>query len=336
MSTYIPHGDAAVPKYDDICPDLRDFLKHLVVVDGRSNRTANLYYTTLRMFLRYIRMTREQLSEDSFDEIQIRNITSDQIRQITRKDISDFMYFLAEKGNSEKTRKDKLTTLRSFFMYLVNEKGFPENPALYVDMPKSKKRVAKYLDLSQTEALLQAAKNRKEPERDYCITVLFLTCGLRLSELCGLNTDSFTEDKTFRIIGKGNKERIGYLNDTNSRALQDWLDVRAGYGLDKEEKALFVSKHTKKRLTERAVEKIIDGELAMAGLSGQGYSVHKLRHTAATMMYEHGAGLMELKEILGHEHTTTTEIYTHVNSRRLHEIAENMDEVLQENQPIEK
>ena len=326
MSTYIRFGDKKLPTYDDICPLLQEYLEFIVVVGGRSLKTANMYYVTLRSFLRYIKMTNENIPEENFESITIASIDEQTLRFVTRDNITKYLFFMARQGNSEKTRKDKLTALRSFFTFLVNERGFDENPALYVDAPKTTDRQAKYLQEEEMHSLIAATAKQKNPERDYCITILLLTCGLRISELCSLNVDSFLENGTFKVLGKGKKERVLYLNNTAKNALNEWLDVRAGYMLPDDEKALFVSNRTKKRLTVRRLQTVIEQELQTAGLSGQGYSAHKLRHTAATMMYAGGAGLMELKEILGHKHTTTTEIYTHVNNERLKEITAALDE----------
>ena len=328
MSTYIRTGDKNLPKYEDICPELDGYLKYLVVMGGRSLKTANMYYVNIRAYLRYLIMVQENIPEESYEEIEIKKINPALIRNASRKTISDYIFFVASRGNSVKTRKDKLTALRSFYDYLVNEQAYPENPALYIKLPKLPERAPKYLTLEDAQRLLMAAADQENPERDYCITILFLTTGMRLSELCSLNIDSFDESTdTFSIIGKGDKERTGYLNQTSKTAIKEWLDIRAGYGLDGEEKALFVSRRMKKRLTGRAIEKIIEKELAAAGLSGKGYSVHKLRHSAATLMYDQGAGLMELKEILGHSHTSTTEIYTHLNKERLHDVTQSMDQL---------
>lgn len=326
MSTYIRPEDKKLPKYDDICQELEGYLKYLIVVCGRSLKTANMYYVNLRGYLRYLIMKSDNLPEEKYDEIQIKNIDPELIRNASRELISDYIFFTAARGNSVKTRKDKLTALRSFYDFLVTEKSYPENPALYIKLPKLPKREPKYLNLADAQQLLFASAEQENPERDYCITILFLTTGLRLSELCSLNVDSFDRTcDTFTIVGKGDKERTGYLNTTSKTAIDEWLDIRAGYTLDRDEKALFVSKRTKKRLTGRAVEKIIEKELDTAGLAGKGYSAHKLRHSAATFMYSNGAGLMELKEILGHSHTTTTEIYTHLNQERLHDVSKSID-----------
>ncbi len=337
MSTYIQPGTNKLHQYEDSCPLLNDFLNHIVVLGGRSVRTANTYYVILRHFIRYLYMDREQILEkdlkkhgETISDVPIDHISLDFFKDVTRQDISDYMVYLASQGNDVSTRKNKLTAIRTFFTYLVSEHELSENPALYIPTPKLPSREPKYLTQDDVQALLTAASNQKNKERDYCITILLLTTGMRLSELCALNIDSFRSDGTCRIIGKGNKERTVYLGETAKKALNDWLEVRDGYQLDKEEKALFVglAHKEKKRITGRAVENIITKELNESGLSGQGYSVHKLRHTAATLMYSGGAGIMELKDLLGHESTKTTEIYTHINNEQLRRSATIADDLI--------
>lgn len=311
-----------LPDYDDCPPILKKYLTYIVSMRNLSVRTANNYYLSLRTFFKFLKMLRDGIPEEKFDEITIEDIDKNALELITRDDIEAFMFFLARRGNSATSRNNKLSAIKALYKYLQNNESFEQNPAELVERPKLAKRDPKYLRVEEAVNLLDVSKNRKNPERDFCITTLFLHCGMRLSELVGINTDSIYED-TLKIIGKGNKERTVYLDSACKEALSDWMAIRDGYPLPSQEKALFVSLRTKKRLTPRAVQNIIQEELRDAGLSGQGYSVHKLRHTAATLLYEGGADILELKEILGHEHTTTTEIYTHLNSKRLKDVSEN-------------
>lgn len=328
-TTYIEHS-LSVPDYED-CPDiLTRYLTHIVLIRNLSVRTANNYYISLRTFFRYIKMIRDRIPESDFEKIKIADVDKDFLKLISKDDIESFLKFLQKEKNDNKhnghngvtSRNNKLSAVKAFYRYLQKNEGFDVNPAELVDRPRLPKRDPKYLKINEAIALLNSSQKRKNPERDFCITTLLLHCGMRLSELVSINVDSIYED-TLKIIGKGDKERTVYLDNACLEALESWLLVRSGYPLPSSEKALFVSLRTRKRLTKRAVQKIIEEELRDAGLSGQGYSVHKLRHTAATLLYEGGADILELKEILGHEHTTTTEIYTHLNNRRLKEVSDN-------------
>ena len=201
------------------------------------------------------------------------------------------------------------------------------NPADGIKRPKTPVREPKYLTVDECNKLLNAASARPQAARDTCITVLFLNCGMRISELCSVNTTDIIktgdDEYLLRIIGKGNKERTVYLNNACLKAIKDWNAVRNTYENLIDKNALFVSNRTRRRLSPRNVENIIASELSVAGLKNKGYSPHKLRHTAATLMYDGGADILELKEILGHSSTKTTEIYTHVNNKRIRAAVDN-------------
>ena len=222
-----------------------------------------------------------------------------------------------QRKNKATTRSRKVSSLRTYFQYLTNKVNKLEhNPITELETPKTKKSLPKYLTLEQSMDLLNAVEGPYQ-SRDYCIITLFLNCGMRLTELVTINMGDFKQD-TIRITGKGNKERLVYLNDACLEALDHYKKARAALpNLPADERALFVSKRTGKRLTARRVEQIVARCLQSAGLSGRGFSPHKLRHTAATLMYQGGVDMLALKEILGHESVSTTQIYTHINQERL-------------------
>ena len=144
---------------------------------------------------------------------------------------------------------------------------------------------------------------------------------MRLAELITINLGDFKED-TIKITGKGNKERLVYLNTACQAALEHYLPARAALNNLRDKEALFVSKKTGRRLTARRVEQIVANCLKSAGLDNMGYSPHKLRHTAATLMYQGGVDMLAIKEILGHENVSTTQIYTHINQQQLKQAVE--------------
>ena len=323
MSTYTSPNKTTLSTYED-CPRLlQSFIRHIVTIEGLSARTANTYYVNMRLFFRYIKILRDNLSFEDYDTLTISDITDEDISLVTEDDVLNYLYFLAGRGDNAATRSGKLSAVKSFYKYACRShpERFKNSPAAKIERPKLPRRQPKYLSLSEARELISTASQSKDKERDSCIVTLFLHCGMRLSELTAINITSVHED-TLTIVGKGNKERTVYLNDSCLSALKTWLDARkciAGV----EDNALFISRLTKKRLTGRAIEKIIEKLLKASGLGGKGYSPHKLRHTAATLMYDGGADVLELKEVLGHEHTGTTEIYTHVNNKRIRNAAEN-------------
>lgn len=325
MSTYI---DARNPnKHSDYrdCPQaVVRFLQDSETIRGCSPRTANAYYIDLRTFFRFLLQHRGATPENvPFEEIDIHALDNAFIRSITGAEIYEFLYFTTkERGNSPATRARKLSCLRSFFKYLCTRmKIIDVNPTEDIDTPALKKRLPKYLTLQESIQLLQSI-NSDFYERDFCIITLFLNCGMRLSELVNINIADIHRDATITIVGKGNKERMVYLNDACLRALQDLQAARDAMPNLSDKDALFVSKRTGKRLSARRVQQIVTACLEAAGLGGKGYSTHKLRHTAATMMYQEGhVDMLALKEILGHEHVSTTEIYTHMGAVQLREAA---------------
>lgn len=302
---------------------VRDYLQHQLTVRARSPLTVEEYARDLITFFRFIKKHYDMVPGDQPDaEIIVSDISDELILQVSRRDILEFMnYLVTDRHNSVNTRLRKTTTLRRFYKYLVDQRQLlKESPIQIMESPKHKKSLPKYLTLEQSIDLLNAVDG-PDKERDYCILILFLNCGMRLSELVGINlTDVRHQASCIRIVGKGDKERIIYLNEACLDAIDRYLAVRPHDGLiDKD--ALFISRQHK-RISPKTVQHIVKKYLGAIDLGGPGYSVHKLRHTAATLMYQHGdVDIRVLKDILGHENLGTTEIYTHLSSKQMEEAA---------------
>lgn len=298
-------------------PDaIKEYLFYLQTIKGRSEKTVDEYYLDLRTFFRFLKIKRK-MTDVPFEEILIDDIDIDIIKSVSLMDAYEFMNYLSrERSNSATSRARKCSALKQFFNYLTVKKHYLDvDPMRELEIPKNKKTLPKYLTLEQSIELLNAVDGNFK-ERDYCILTLFLNCGLRLAELVALNMSSIRSDNTMVVLGKGNKERIVYLNEACISALNDWRRVRPNDGL-KDRDALFVSSHHK-RLSRESVQKLVQKYLKKIGLDAQGYSCHKLRHTAATLMYQHGeVDIRVLKDVLGHENLGTTQIYTHISSAQL-------------------
>lgn len=299
------------------CPVfLKNYLTYMSVIKGKSKNTVTQYYYDLRIFLRYIIMTEKNLHEDEFNNIDILNFDFEKIKKITLDDLYSFMaYINNEHSSNDSFRARKVASLRSFFNYLyIKEKSISENPAQNLDTPKLKARLPKYLSLEQSIDLLKVIDG-KNKQRDLAMFTLFLTCGLRLSELVGINIkDIDFKKKTLKVIGKGNKERIVFINDLCVDTIKKYLEVRPNEGLIGDDRnALFISNKST-RITGRSVERIAKKYFDLAGIDSDVYTPHKLRHTAATIMYRDGnVDVRTLQKILGHESLSTTQIYTHVS-----------------------
>ena len=305
---------------------VKDFMNYKLSIQNRSPKTIEQYELDLIIFFRYLIARDKGLptSGEIFDHIDTSGITIENIRAITEEDVYDFFLFISkERQNKVKARARKLSSLKSFFRYLeVTKKVIDKNPAANIETPSVKNALPKYLTLDESLLLLEtieqdsASENR---ERDYCIVTLFLNCGMRLSELCGISlTDIDANLRSLRVLGKGAKERILYLNEACQDALRTWLVTREKYTI-KDKNALFISSRGK-HISNKTVQWIIYKYLDRAGLGNRHLSVHKLRHTAATLMYqEGGVDVLVLKDILGHEQLNTTQIYTHVGNRQLEE-----------------
>lgn len=309
---------------------LNSFLDYSITILNKSPNSVKEYNYDLNMFLKYMMIELKETTEKDFDKIDISNFSVNTLKKIKLNDIHSFISYLATINQSKaSTRARKISTIRIFFKYLVNKANIlTENPAQNLETPKLDKRMPKYLSLENSKKLLDVASNEdnRNNERDYAITTLFLNCGIRLSELVGINVNNidFSECK-MTVIGKGNKERTIYLNSACMRAINNYLQVRpknAKKDSKNSDKALFLSER-KERISNRTVQHIIYKELQEAGLDSQKYSVHKLRHTAATLMYQYGnVDIRALQELLGHESISTTEIYTHVNNEQVRNAVE--------------
>ena len=293
------------------------YLNYLSAIKSKSELTVLEYASDLRMFFRYLKLSRGLVDKKTpFDEIGISDLTDDIIFNITLNDAYAFLaYCRNERNNNNNARARKAVAIKRFYRYLEVNSFIEKSPVMHLESPQTKRALPKYLSLEQSIALLDSVDGPFK-ERDYCILTLFLNCGLRLSELVGINLSHIKDDNTLRVLGKGNKERTVYLNNACVSAISDYMKVRPADGLYDRD-ALFISKQ-KKRISRQMVQKIVEGYLEKSGLAGMGFSTHKLRHTAATLMYQYGnVDPLQLKEILGHENLSTTEIYTHVYSEQL-------------------
>lgn len=301
-------------------PIIRDFLTYNEAIKGKSSRSVDEYYLDLQTFFRYILLIRGMVDKNTeFEEISIENVDIKLISSVTISDLYSFIVFCKdERGNNAATRARKTSTLRIFFKYLTSQVHLLEvNPAEMLDSPKVKQSLPKHLTLEDALELLNSVDGPNK-ERDYCILVLFLNCGMRLSELCGINLSDIRADGTLRLLGKGNKERIVYLNEACRDAINSYLAVRPNDNIEfTDRNALFISRN-KKRISNKTVQHIVKTYLEKAGLGDRGLSTHKLRHTAATLMYQHGnVDIRVLKDILGHSNLGTTQIYTHISDAQI-------------------
>ncbi len=301
-------------------PVIRDFLTYNETIRGKSSRSVEGYYLDLQTFFRYILLIRGKVPKDlEFEKISIESVDISLIKTITISDLYAFMvYCKEERQNGPASRARKTSTLRIFFKYLsVQTHQLEANPAELLESPKVKQALPKHLTLEDSLELLKSVEGDNK-ERDFCILTLFLNCGLRLAELCALNLSSISSDDTLTVIGKGNKERIVYLNSACVNAIKSYLAVRPNEGVKVNDKnALFISRN-KKRISNKTVQHIVKTYLEKSGLGDMGYSTHKLRHTAATLMYQHGnVDIRVLKDILGHANLGTTQIYTHVSDTQI-------------------
>lgn len=314
--------------YQTDAPDiLREFLAYHETVKAHSKRTVDEYFLDLRNFFRYLKQVRDPLLKDlPLDQINIMDVDLDFVASVTLTDIYAYLTYLSrdraqhhnssnsDYGLSASSRARKLATIRSFYNYLTNKKHLlRENPVKDIDSPKLRKTLPKYLTLYQSTELLDAVDGKNQ-ERDYCILTLFLNCGLRISELIGLNLNDINED-TLRVLGKGNKVRILYLNDACQDALNTYLAVRRPI-TGRDANALFLSSRNE-RVSRSTVHAMVKKRLTAAGIDSSEYSSHKLRHTAATLMLQNGVDVRAVQEVLGHDHLNTTEIYTHVDNEGL-------------------
>ena len=299
---------------------VKQYITYQRNVKGRAAKTLNEYCLDLRTFFRFMKKHKMLVSDSvPFDEIRIIDIDEEFIKSISNFDIYEFMNYSAdERNNIASTRQRKTSAIKGFFKYLTVHEGLiKENPAENLSAPKKRKSLPKFLTLEQSLELLKAVEGPNK-ERDYCILTILLNCGLRLSELVGINyTSIIRNNNTLRVVGKGNKERIVYLNESCLTAVDEYIKVRPKDAV-KDKNALFLSNRLT-RISPKTVQHLVYFYLEKIGLSGAGYSVHKLRHTAATLMHQNGVDIRVLQDILGHENLGTTEIYTHIVNKQMEE-----------------
>lgn len=313
-------------------PLVRDFAGYKLTIQGCSQKTVDEYLSDLKLFFRFVYAQGHNISpvSDSFQAIDISHLDIDFFSSVTTEVIYDFFIYVSnERGNQTSARARKLSAIKAFYKYLCQKRRLMEvNPAMDIEAPKKKQTLPKHLSMNESVSLLEAIESDKESktkERDYAIITLFLNCGMRLSELVGINlTDIDKELRSLRVVGKGNKERIVYLNEACRDALKKYLELRRG---DKYKSintnALFISKRYQ-RISNKTVQWLVYKYLSLAGLDYKHYSTHKLRHTAATLMYQTGkVDVRVLKEILGHEQLNTTQIYTHVSNQGMQDAVDN-------------
>lgn len=319
-------------RYYDCPTVLRDFLTYHETIKGQSQLTISEYYLDLRMFLRFIKLMRCDMPiHTRLDDISIKEIDLNFIRGITTSDVFDFLSYLAndrnhspdsafpELGIGPASRARKLSSIKSFYKYLtVRTKQLTENPVADLEYPKLRKSLPKYLTMDQAARLLGSVSGPNE-KRDYAILMLFLNCGIRRSELVGLNITDVYEDR-IRVVGKGNKERFVYFGTPCRKAIDAYMAERTQKVLT-DNRALFGSRNGN-RISVTAVHRLVDKALLQAGLDPTQFSAHKLRHTAATMMLSGGVDVKTVQEVLGHENLNTTQIYTHIENTELKIAAE--------------
>ncbi len=318
-------------RYQD-CPQvLREFLSYHETIKGQSKKTVSEYFLDLRMFLRFIKLMRDELPYDTpLDEISIQDVGLDFVAKISSTEVFDFLSYLANDRVSRETDPDgsgigsaararKLSAIKSFFHYLnVSTKQISNDPVKDIEFPRIRKSLPKYLTLEESKALLQSVSGPNQT-RDFAILMIFLNCGIRRSELVGLNLTDVYEDR-LRVVGKGNKERIVYMGTSCRKAIDNYLVERNKIVLS-DNRALFGSRD-KNRISVSAVHRLVKKHLLEAGLDATQFSAHKLRHTAATLMLSNGVDLKTLQEVLGHENLNTTQIYTHIENTELKIAAE--------------
>lgn len=312
--------------FSDAPESVREFLNYKLINQGRSEKTCFQYYHDLRTFFRYLLIARypKKFGDYYPGDLSFNEVNDKMVYSVKAEEINNFIkYCMKERENTEAARNRKLSTLRSFYKYLSKVvRKIDSNPTEYIESPKRPKRLPKFLTLEESKQLLESIEQGPNYERDFAIITLFLNLGLRVSELVGINLKDISRDfDTLRVIGKGNKERMVYLNDACVSAIKSYLDVREKNPRPEAKDALFISRN-RNRLSDKSVQWLVYKHLKAAGLDRPGMSVHKLRHTAATLMYQYGhTDVRILKDILGHEELSTTEIYTHVSDDQMRKAA---------------
>lgn len=319
------------PEFKALPYFLRDFSGYLTSVEGKSDKTTIEYLLDLRTFFRYTVMIEadEEISAEDFEKISIQHLTEDDVKRVRRQTVVNFLaYTKTERNNNATTRNRKLSSLKSFFKYMHNNNFIDRNPVADFGGIQKSKTLSKYLTLEEAILLLETVNSDLESKtrvRDYSIIALFLNTGMRLSELVGLNLEDFDRELSFvKVRGKGNKERIIYLNNAARDAVKSYLSIRLDPRyIRTSDRALYLSGR-QQRISNKTVQWVVYKYLDLSGLGYKGYSVHKLRHTAATLMYQSGkVDIRVLKDVLGHEQLNTTQIYTHLVNRNLEEAMQN-------------
>ncbi|NLM19090.1 MAG: tyrosine recombinase XerC [Clostridiaceae bacterium] len=306
---------------------LEEFFSYFSGIKARAPGTIQEYRYDLEMFFRFLKKHRNLVSEDqAFEEISITDIDEEFLRSVKLSEMYRFIAWLGnERDNGPASRSRRISAIRTFYNFLSTKAKIIEyNPAAELESPKQTKKLPRYLSVDESISVLSEAANSDDQfsSRDYCILTLFLNCGMRLSELCSINISDIAED-TLTVMGKGGKERTIYLNSICIQAIDDYLPERLEPKPEEKNAPLFISRN-RRRISQRAVQNIVKKYIVKAGLDPKKYSAHKLRHTAATLMYQHGqVDLRSLQQILGHTSVSTTEIYTHINDEMLHQAVEN-------------
>lgn len=306
---------------------LREFATYKLTIQGRSKKTVSEYLLDLRTFVRYIVVTRsgERPTDENMHGASLAAVDADFFESISTLEVYEFLAYASnERGNEARSRSRKLSAIKGLYKFLtVKQHYFDTNPVINIESPKAKKSLPKYLEIEESMDLLDAVRSDTESKtrlRDYAMITLFLNCGMRLSELTGISLGDIEADfRSLRVIGKGSKERVIYLNDACRDAIKTYLPERAAVAgrAPKQDNALFLSSRGC-RISQKTVQWIVYKYLDAAGLEYKHFSTHKLRHTAATLMYQTGeVDIRVLKDILGHEQLTTTQIYTHVSSESM-------------------
>ncbi|GKU24720.1 tyrosine recombinase XerC [Clostridium folliculivorans] len=313
----------AIQAYNNLPNSVIDFLNYLETIKGKSERTIAGYKFDLTVFFRFIKLYKGLCnSEIDFNEIPLTDIDENFLRTIKLTDLYAFMSFVEKQRiNGTYARARKVAALKSYFKFISTKaKILTEDPTVELETPKISKRHPVYLTLDQSINLLNSLDQKnKNYLRDYCILTLFLNCGLRLSELCNIQIDKIKND-TLTIIGKGNKERTVYLNEASLDSIQKYIAARDSSKCDAENKRFLFLSSRNKKIDKRTVEILVKKHITNSGLTQDKYTPHKLRHTAATLMYKYGnVDIRSLQQILGHESVSTTQIYTHIDDEGLRE-----------------
>ena len=334
MSTYINNETGHHFRIDKLpAPDfLKEYLNYINSIEGLTVRTVDNYYILLKGFLgwAHLRFIGEDLSKKSIEASEISEMQFREIEVLTTQDLHEYLSFAKDElENSETSRSYRLTAIKGLYKYYSKtNKRLEEDPSADIPFPKREKTLPTFLSEEESVKLLIAAAGNPEEQtfstaRDFCIITFLINCGMRLSELVGINLGDISySNNSLRLYGKGRKERIVYLNEACLDALEKYLPRRALINNASTQPALFIAERGGGRLTQRRIQQIVDDKLEIAGLEDKNISPHKLRHTAATLMYQNGEDLLVLKEILGHSNISTTQIYTHVGNTQVRDAME--------------